>query len=48
MLLRNSEFKGTLLFDKVIEIASQAKGEDANGYRAEFIRLVEAAKWIYS
>ena len=48
MLLRNSEFKGTLLFDKVIEMAIQAKGEDVNGYRAEFIRLVEAAKSIYS
>jgi len=48
MLLRDSEFKGTLLFDRVIELAQEAKGEDKNGYRAEFIRLVEAAKSIYS
>ena len=47
MLLRNSEYKGNLLFDKVIELAQDAKGEDKNGYRAEFIRLVDAAKVIY-
>lgn len=47
MLLRNSEYKGSLLFDKVIELAQDAKGEDKNGYRAEFIRLVDAAKVIY-
>ena len=47
MLLRESEFKGTLLFDRVIELAKGGKGEDNNGYRAEFIRLVDAAKMIY-
>lgn len=47
MLLRESEYKGTMLFDKVIELANASKGEDKNGYRAEFIRLVDAAKMIY-
>lgn len=47
MLLRESEYKGTLLFDAVIKLASESKGEDKNGYRAEFIRLVEMAKAIY-
>lgn len=47
MLLRDSEFKGTSSFDQIIELAKQSKGEDDNGYRAEFIRLVEAAKSIY-
>ena len=47
MLLRKSEYKGSLLFDEVIELAQDAKGEDKNGYRAEFIRLVDAAKVIY-
>jgi Ca-activated chloride channel family protein len=44
MLLRNSEFKGDLTFDKVLVIAKGAKGADEFGYRAEFIQLVELAK----
>ena len=47
MLIRESEFKGDMLFDKVIDLANVSKGEDKNGYRAEFIRLVDAAKLIY-
>lgn len=47
MLLRESDFKGDMLFDKVIELAQASKGEDKNGYRAEFIKLVEAAKMVY-
>lgn len=46
MLLRNSEFKGDASYDKVIELARGAKGKDDEGYRAEFIRLVEAAKLL--
>jgi Ca-activated chloride channel family protein len=41
MLLRNSEFKGTLNYENVIEMARNARGRDADGYRAEFIRLAE-------
>ena len=44
MLLRNSEFKGNASYDKVLEMARRSKGEDASGYRAEFINLVEMAK----
>ncbi len=47
MLLRESKYAENFLFDRVIELASSAKGEDENGYRAEFIRLVDAAKLIY-
>ena len=43
MLLRNSPHKGAASFATVIERARSAKGEDADGYRAEFIRLVEIA-----
>jgi Ca-activated chloride channel family protein len=46
MLLRNSEFKGDASYDKVLELARGAKGKDDEGYRAEFIRLVEAAKLL--
>ena len=46
MLLRNSEFKGAASFDHVIETAKATKGEDVNGYRAEFVELAEACKKI--
>jgi Ca-activated chloride channel homolog len=46
MVLRNSEYKGTANFDEVLRLASQAKGEDKEGYRAEFIRLVESCKTL--
>ncbi|GEM_PF-39912 len=42
MLLRDSKFKASSNFDQVIRLAQNAKGPDADGYRAEFIRLVEA------
>jgi Ca-activated chloride channel homolog len=41
MLLRNSEYKGNMNYNSVISLARGAKGKDADGYRAEFIRLVE-------
>ncbi|WP_421978751.1 YfbK domain-containing protein [Roseivirga seohaensis] len=43
MMLRNSEYKNNLTFNTVIELAKGAKGLDQEGYRAEFIRLVEMA-----
>ncbi|MCP4584204.1 MAG: VWA domain-containing protein [candidate division Zixibacteria bacterium] len=44
MLLRDSKFKADASFDQVLKLAKKSKGEDDNGYRAEFIRLVETAK----
>ncbi len=44
MLLRNSEFKGTVSYSQVIEMAKNAKGIDDEGYRGEFVRLVQVAK----
>ena len=46
MLLRTSEYKGNLSFQDVIRIAKNAKGEDDEGYRSEFIRLVEIAETL--
>jgi Ca-activated chloride channel family protein len=43
MLLRNSAFVSEASFDQVIELARKARGNDEEGYRAEFIRLVENA-----
>lgn len=46
MLLRDSEYKGKLTYGEIIEMAKAAKGKDNNGYRAEFIKLVERADVI--
>jgi Ca-activated chloride channel homolog len=46
MNLRNSPFKGNSSYSSILELANQAKGADLDGYRAEFIRLVESSKKI--
>ncbi len=46
MLLRDSKFKGTVTYDKVLEFAKAAKGKDEEGYRTEFISLVETSKLL--
>jgi Ca-activated chloride channel family protein len=42
MILRNSSFKGTATITDVIALASNAKGTDPDGYRSEFVRLVQS------
>lgn len=46
LVLRNSEFKSASSFDNVVSLARKAKGTDEEGYRAEFIRLVETAQML--
>ena len=46
LLVKDSKFKGAASFASVLERARSAKGEDAEGYRAEFIRLVETAELL--
>jgi Ca-activated chloride channel family protein len=43
MLLRDSEHKGTCSWPDMIALAREARGEDEDGYRAEFVRLSEVA-----
>jgi Ca-activated chloride channel family protein len=43
MLLRGSPYAGSLAWPKVIELARGARGDDRDGYRADFIRLAELA-----
>lgn len=43
LLLRSSEFKQQASYQQVISLAKSAKGIDANGYRSEFIQLVQSA-----
>jgi len=44
MLLRESPYAGESSFDEVLELARNAKGNDLEGYRSEFIRLAETAQ----
>ena len=44
MLLRDSKFKGDISYKNVINIAKDAKGKDLEGYRSEFVQLVEKAE----
>ncbi len=46
LLLRNSEFKSAASFDNVLNLARKAKNHDEEGYRAEFVRLVESARLL--
>jgi len=44
MLLRDSEYKGNASYEAVVALARKSRGEDDEGYRAEFIRLVKASQ----
>ena len=44
MLLRESPYKGDASISLVRELAQAGKGDDPNGYRAEFIQLVKLAE----
>ncbi|MBC9933913.1 YfbK domain-containing protein [Chitinophaga qingshengii] len=45
-LLRNSAYKGNISYDTILQLASGAKGDDTEGYRAEFIQLVKKARLL--
>ncbi len=46
MLLRDSAYKGTADAGLVLSLAKDAMGDDAHGYRADFIRLVETYRQL--
>ena len=46
MLLRDSEYKGSASYKSILDRARNSKGKDFNGYRAEFVRLVERAELV--
>jgi Ca-activated chloride channel family protein len=43
MILRNSEYVKDSSMEHVIALAKDARGEDEEGYRSEFINLVKLA-----
>ncbi len=44
MLLRNSEYKSNASYNQVIALVKDSKGKDSEGYRAEFLKLVESCQ----
>jgi Ca-activated chloride channel family protein len=46
MILRNSEFKGSSSLDEAARLAKSARGEDEEGYRSEFVRLIDTVKGL--
>ena len=44
MILRDSEHRGSATLDSAIDLARGALGEDPGGYRADFVKLMEAVR----
>ena len=44
MILRDSPYKGQASIPLVLKLANAGKGDDSNGYRAEFIQLVKLSE----
>jgi Ca-activated chloride channel family protein len=44
LVLRDSAYKGKASLDEAASLARGARGKDAEGYRAEFLELVELSK----
>ena len=47
MLLRQSPYGSELTWDSVREMARSGKGSDPQGWRGEFIQLIDRARGIY-
>jgi Ca-activated chloride channel family protein len=45
-LLRKSEYRGDATYDRVRELARGARGDDPNGHRTEFLKLLDAAEML--
>ncbi len=48
MILRESPFKALSSYTQVLSLARESLGKDPDGYRAEFVRLVETAQMLQS
>jgi Ca-activated chloride channel family protein len=44
MVLRDSPYKGAANFDLALQLAQDARGRDHNGYRREFISMIDQAR----
>ena len=48
MLIRNSDYKNGLTYDHLIDLAKHSLGQDPEGYRAEFLRMVKTCQVMQS
>src|SRR4051812_6164304 len=48
MVLRNSEYRGSADYNLVLTLARESRGKDEEGYRQEFISMVERARSLSS
>jgi Ca-activated chloride channel family protein len=46
LVLRDSQFKGSASFDGALALAKGALGDDKEGYRYEFVKLIEKAQLL--
>jgi Ca-activated chloride channel family protein len=46
LIIRDSEFKAEASIEDVINLAQSGRGEDAEGYRGEFVKLVRTAETL--
>jgi Ca-activated chloride channel family protein len=46
MLLRDSKFKGDATYDEVRQIAMKSAGRDEEGYRRDFVKLIDTARTL--
>lgn len=46
MILRGSEYQGDASFNEVLKLAKESQGVDLEGYRGEFIKMVEASQGL--
>ncbi|HHB75234.1 MAG TPA: VWA domain-containing protein [Desulfobulbus sp.] len=46
MILEHSQFQGDFNFEKILTLAKKARGTDEEGYRAEFIKLVQTCQLL--
>jgi Ca-activated chloride channel family protein len=46
MLLRDSPHKGTATYADVMQLATISRGEDLEGFREEFLRMLDSAKLV--
>ena len=46
LVLRHSVYRGTADYNLVLQLAGQALGQDREGYRKEFLGLVQTAEQL--
>jgi Ca-activated chloride channel homolog len=46
LMLKNSQFKGNLTYNQILQLANGSLGKDEEGDRAEFVKLVKTAQLL--